>query len=422
MILAIVGTLYSMILLVLFLAKPRTAILFFFSTKFTVDLLWDSHLLPGVSVLRIVGTLFPVLLLFAAWPFRRSVVKHPLWLLMVIWVILNVIAGLWGIANSYWTFFPLAASPIGWMHVGDWFFRLLNHATALLLVPLFLNKNDHAMLARAIMISTTLPVLAGVWQIAAATPGVQDSFGLFPRVTGGYHDAGVMAIAMFAGCVFSFLNYRLSPDRKNRIWSMSHLVICSVVLYFTFTRSMWVSITMFFLLAFWLERRWRLVWTTVVIGLSIVFFLPMTVKRFEKELTFIQQPAKTENQDSELDKLGTGRIWLWKDAFGHFGKLDWISRIIGSGGSYGSHNQYIAVLLKNGMVGLSVFLSLLFRIGMVYQRQLSPIGLFGWSLFLTVTWLASLFLQPWDNQTFSVAFLAILGINLCPPYDGVGTT
>lgn len=425
MILAVIGILYAMILPVLFLVKPRTAILFFFSTKFTVDLMWDSHVLPGVSLLRIVGTLFPVLLFFAAWPFRRTIVKHPLWLLMVVWVILNVVAGLWGIANSHWSFFPLAASPIGWMHVGDWFFRVLNHASALLLVPVFLDRNDHPMLAKAIMVSTTLPALAGVWSIAAATPGfltdgIQDSFGLFPRLTGGYHDAGVMAMAMFAGCVFSFLHYRLSPGRQNRIWSLCHLVMCSVVLYFTFTRSMWISITVFFLVVFWLERRWSLLGTTVVIGLSVVFCLPMTARRFEKEWHFIQSPAKTESQQTEFDKLGTGRIWLWKDAFRHFGKLDWISRIVGSGGSYGSHNQYIAILLKNGIVGLSVFLHLLFRMGTGYPRQSSPSGYFGWSLFLTITLLTSMFLQPWDSQTFSAAFLAIIGINLRPLDDGAG--
>jgi O-antigen ligase len=119
---------------------------------------------------------------------------------------------------------------------------------------------------------------------------------------------------------------------------------------------------------------------------------------------------------------GTGRIGLWKIATDHYYRLDVVSKMIGSGGSYGSHNQYIAFLLKNGLIGLILLILFLY---MIYRRIKqtnnlihnikSPYYALILSMFISVTFLTNQFIQIWDHVSFDYFFWGLCGMIISKP-------
>lgn len=156
--------------------------------------------------------------------------------------------------------------------------------------------------------------------------------------------------------------------------------------------------------------------TIILIAIVIFTLIPLTQKRFERELSWIENGTDLTNY-KEIEKLGTGRIWLWNDARKHFLKLDMISKAIGSGGSYGSHNQYIAWLLRNGIIGLTVWLFFLYKTGNLLwikakEERTERFIPFIFVLFCAVIGIMNVFMQPWDNITFSYFFWGAIGLSL----------
>ncbi len=407
---------YVAALLLGILFKPKPAFLVLLATKFTVDLLWDFQLLPGLNPLKAVGAVLAVGILRLLWIGRGRIRRHPLGWLLVLVLVWNVLSALWGVANSHFLFFPLAASPIGWMHAADWFLRVVIQLGIVLVGPWLLETDrDHALAAGAVLVSTAVPTWIGCYQLLSGFAlHVADgpySVGLFTRLDGGYHDPGVLAIVMFTGVVMSvFLHQRSNGPILRRIIAV-YGILCAVNLYGTFSRTFWLTTAAFVVLFYVLDRKPKRALTAVAALLALALLVPSIAKRFEKEITFLRSPTQWSSDERAMGKLGTGRIWLWNDARRHFGELDVVSKIAGSGGSYGSHNQYISWLLRNGIVGLVLYGFLLARLfhaawkgrgrSVAGDRSTPNVLL---ALALCVCCVANLFLQPWDNMTFSLVW------------------
>ncbi|KAB2878366.1 hypothetical protein F9K33_13375 [bacterium] len=165
---------------------------------------------------------------------------------------------------------------------------------------------------------------------------------------------------------------------------------------------------------------------SIIITITVLIFtqVPLTQKRFERELVWIENTDKMTNSN-EIKRLGAGRMWLWNDARKHYLKMDVVSKIIGSGGSFGSHNQYIAWLLRNGVIGLTVWLFFLYKMGyfLWFKSKENRADLtltFVFVMFWVVTGIMNVFMQPWDNTTFSYFFWASVGLVVLESKTGGG--
>ncbi|MBL7996235.1 hypothetical protein JNM05_12770 [bacterium] len=170
----------------------------------------------------------------------------------------------------------------------------------------------------------------------------------------------------------------------------------------------------FLVLFFVFLKKYQILFAMIAAAILIFTLVPLTQKRFERELLWMEKTDKTTNLN-EIKRLGSGRIWLWNDARRHYMELDKLSMAIGSGGSFGSHNQYIAWLLRNGILGLTVWLVFLYKIGLFLRVKLKEnksvlIIIFVFVLFFVVTGIMNVFMQPWDNTTFSYFFWSSLGL------------
>lgn len=416
--------LYLFVLIFLSFVNFRRALLFFFASKFTIDIFWDYPIADGLNVLKITGFLFP-LFCFIYFLFKRPPIsKHPYWNILIVLFVLNLVASLWGIFNYRFEFFPIPHSPLTVRHILDWNLRFLNLMAVILIVPYIVNNlRDRIIFFRVFLISTTVPFVLSWYQFSfrsihsMMTRTTEPySVSLFQRLNAAYHDSGTLAIVMFTAIIISILLGLIELSKPLRIIYFIYSVLCGIILYFTFSRTLWISLTVFLILFFLLQKKY--IYLTAVVLTSVIIFatIPLTQKRFENELNWIENNHAGSNYD-DIEKLGTGRIWLWNDAKKHYFKLDWISKIIGSGGSFGSHNQYIAWLLRNGIIGLAVWLLFLYKLGYFLTNKFrrdpkDTAGLFASVLFFVVTGISNLFMQPWDNMTFTYFFWGTIGFTI----------
>lgn len=424
--LTVLIALYPVIWVLLFLWNPRAGLLFYFSTKLSIDLLWEQQIFHDWTILRVTGTLFPLLCL--GYVLRRGFrwPRGPMAVILLGLFAFNIISGLWGYLNSQYGFYDSPASPLTLEHILDWNMRFLTLVAAFVAAPhVFHDRQDTVAIAKAVILSTLIPLGWSLAQIADIrfadlnhVSGRVYDVSIFERIRAGYHDPGGLAMAMFAGVACGLFLYISESSSLLRRIVMVYCILSSVVLYFTFTRSLWLSMAVFsFLFLVFSRRRWLAVLSLVTISL-IIGLLPLTQKRFERELAFLKYPGGTLKDTVEVDKLGTGRVWLWKDALSHFEKLDPVSKMIGSGGAYGSHNQYIQWLLRNGLLGMGLYLLMtiqLVRISIQVHR--SPgrrrvITSFNLAIALTIVCVTSQFLQVWDHVTFSALFWTMVGLSV----------
>ncbi len=415
---------YPIAIIALYAYDPRRAFLIFFATKFTMDMFWSEAVVGHVTVLQVMGVVFPLLCLLFYFQNRPSLKDHALMMPIVAVTAMNIIASLWGYFNSRYEFFYLPASPLTFLKIADWNLRFTAQIAAVLIIPIvFKTAEDRALVFKAFLFSTIAPCLIGLFQVteismAQLILNVDHSYSasLFKRVQGFYHDAGTLSLVMFTAVILSAFLYFSESSRLFRLVYGVYFWMCNIVLYFTFTRTLWLGTAAFLILFLLVKKRYSLAagWIAGIVALTAI--VPMTAKRFEHELVFFSNYQFLTEHPDELKKLGGGRVWLWDDARKHYLRLDPVSKLVGSGGSYGSHNQYIAWLLKNGLIGFIFFLFFLYKVILQLKPRpendvfREPWIHFSLALFAVTVFLINLFSQPWDNTTFSIFFWSSIGI------------
>ena len=184
------------------------------------------------------------------------------------------------------------------------------------------------------------------------------------------------------------------------------------------SRGAWISLIFF---CFILLLHLPTIKSKSVAAMALLLLLinPVIWERFNKETKYLTNKFVTDKPTIDVTKLGSGRIWLWNDAIRHYTKLDLVSQLIGSGGYYGSHNQYIAWLLRNGILGLFMWLLFLY---LMYRKILTmnkPSRSLATALFLCICCVANMFSQPWDNFNISFIFWFLIGFNIIVSTDKV---
>lgn len=411
------------VILIYFIYYPRNALSIFFLLKFTIDLLWNYSLFGfSITPLHIWGILFLLLCIIYYFQNKPSFLKHPLTHTILILLLLNIISSIWGYINSYFEFFPLVASPLTLKNILDWNIRFLSLSASVLFLPLIFNKeNDFKFIIKIFVISTIIPNIAGfinyfnTLEKGKIYYDLPYSVTLFPRITSGYHDAAVYAIILFVSISGSFYLILQNKNNYYKILLSLYFIFSLFMLYNTYSRTIWLSFIFFVLTFFIIKKSY---WYSIVILIIIILFFilnPVVHKRFEREINYI---SNKNLNNLNIKMTGTGRVGLWQQAYDHYIKLDFVSNIIGTGGSYGSHNQYILWILRNGLVGLIFYLIFLYNIFFLLCKNLknqfysSTDTYFIFSLFFILISITSLFIQIWDNISFNYYFWGLLGITI----------
>lgn len=387
--------------------QPVVGILVLASTKFTIDSLWHAELGISFTPLQVLGLFIPIFFTWIWWRYRSDT-QLPGQNYLVLILISASVASIWGWINNRYILFPLAASPLNTLSFVGWNFRLY-HLIIPIAVAFVLPQLTLRSVSWAIVISAILPAMVGFVQgldavIHYGWDGL--NYSSATRLKGPYYDANTLAMVMFVACTASL--FLLSETTSSLLKTVACLAFLffATVLFFTYSRTFLVTLIFFIGLFSWkvpvLSVRLLSIATLVI----VVICTPLLQNRFARELGLIG------GNIHEMDKLAAGRVGLWQIAADHYIRLDWISKLIGSGGSYGSHNQYIAWILRQGLLGIILYLGWLTYIIRHLKGRTVRSSVYVWCMSLAIIAIANNFSQSWENSSVAMVYGLLLGIGL----------
>lgn len=177
--------------------------------------------------------------------------------------------------------------------------------------------------------------------------------------------AGVNGLAAFEAMVLSFLLGFFGFIKKwwTRILVAGMMATCVYCLLFTFSRGGYVALLAGMVVTGLFRSRW-LIAVALFIVLSWQSFLPVSVQER------INMTTEDVAEGQQLDSSAQDRLVLWHDALELFKRnpvtgtgFDTYSSMGRVGGYRDTHNYYVKVLAEMGIIGLLLYLSLLWTMG-----------------------------------------------------------
>lgn len=393
--------------------RPGLAILFFLSAKFSLDrvaqfTLDSSFFHSAAAIITLIGC---CIIIFRS---PGGGINQHLRTFIIFLLLANLVSAVWGLINSHFHFFALVNSPIRLNHALAWFGKVLS-----IIIPLLLGIHiqspdlNFRRILIAIVIGTIPASITGLTEIILNLIRLENISSLqwaaSWRISGGFHGPGTLGFTMLIGlcCAYYLLFFNLLSKKLYNYLLVAYGILSYIVLTCTITRISWLSLIFFFLILQFRSNAPIRVQTFLIF--IVLIFNPIMLSRFNKEFTYVFSTQVNKERPLSFNQLGSGRIWLWKDALAHYSKLDPVSKAIGSGGYFGSHNQYIAWLLRNGAIGLLIWLYFLFLIArFCVNKKFHQSFIF--ALFFMITLVTNMFSHPWDNFNISFIFWLLIGV------------
>lgn len=374
------GSFIALAMLIYLLNNPIQAIVIFICTKCLVDMLWFIKFpISGVelNLPRITGVLLPIaslliLIIFSKYKKLPRIDFGILAPLIIVFVLMNLLS--------------IFTSPNKVLAAGD-FFRVVGPFVFIFFGALYLTDLKKInKFVKYFLVFLTLAIASALLQqmdtissetlmgkVLHSTTAIGGGDSL-NRLTGLYFDPLSLTRYFLIGLPFLLLKIT-SPDTKNGKFLYFVLFLGVVyVIFFSFYRAMWIVFFIQLIGWFILQRKWKIVALITIggiIGIKTILASDM-LSSFWTPLTQLFNFS----ENTFTSALG-GRIGLWGIQLHHFSNSSWIERLFGNGlastisisekyipfhssrGTYASHNDFIRVLMENGLIGLGAYVSIL---------------------------------------------------------------
>jgi len=324
---------------------PTASLITFLFARMTIDLMWWLDAGLGLNFMELsTGGITVLLLAMCLHEFRR-VVRHPYFPAVVTWVGLLVLG---------------AIQQPELRVVAELMARFVSPFLVLLLVSIhFTDHRDRKKLFVAFLAGGAIPIVGGL--AAAATgqasdlqiDGYQRLRGLYSNIAD--HGLGMATFAMI-GTVW--LSHYRSGWRAVAL--VGYVVGACILLVLTYTRTPLVGLAMFIAVFFFLQGN-RRIFAALVVSLVLVLATNSIMQdRFSDFWDLFMVDA-----GRQMDRLGSGRIGIWRRSLVAFTDQPFLQIIVGNGlnGQYllagndhDSHNDYLSTLLQVGPLGLFIWL------------------------------------------------------------------
>jgi hypothetical protein len=356
-----------------------SALIILFLVKPTIDLTWSFRVNIGMSIspLHIAGVL--VLIYFGIQYIKYWHITAPYSIIFTIFIIVNIISIIIGI---FFYGFNLMA-------IMDIMIRIL--ASYLIYNVAFIagtiDRNiNYYKLIKAIMIGSSIAVLINFIGIKLGYGGVKEGAldalnGL--RERGLYYESGTMSnVAMFH-IIFSVLFLHMLEKNIKKlhiffwyIFSFTTIAICLYVIYLGLSRSVMLQLAIFTF--FYILLVQKVAGKIVLPSLIAIVLLGGVIQgdtydrllsRFQGDIEVFEE--SDENDDVEekegvslgkYEQLGNNRGKNWAEALTSIIDRTVIEIILGNFKTTEAHSDYVDVLSRNGIIGLIIYLFLLFAL------------------------------------------------------------
>ncbi len=343
----------TILILILFLARPWRGLLCFLLIRASLDIskdyfslyLTDSFRITGASALSFLLIIGGVLYILA---FRISFTRPPLAGLFLIFL-----------AVSLLHFFLVDDLPLSLME----FLRLFSAYLVYLLVWNFCRtERDLRILVNTVILSSLIPIGSGLFQVALERgqfiTGFIRTYGTFVHP----NPYAFYLIIILALAVNLFLYHRRRRPRFLLLGLICAALICVLL---SFTRTAWFGfLIIIFLAAFF--RQKKLLWIFFALVLIFGLLSPIRLRFYDLATSF--------------NSLAH-RLYIWKGGLEHLPRFPILGRGLGSFvlmDIFGepAHNDFLRVFFELGLLGLLIYLvlsgALLVRLFLLLRAPLSP--------------------------------------------------
>lgn len=352
--LVILSVVLIFIYFLLMISVPYRALYVCFLIKPIMDMSYSYSFAGGLTLGRILSVLVVFNMLF---------------------VIIKDIGNLFIVRGKYFVFIWILLSLLSFSMSGvidfvdglEALFRYMNFLLPFLAMP-FLIRRDVDLFFAIIALASILPIAIAVLQIGGFQIGYfENTIGSLVRARGFFHDIFTNRLYFLYGIVGSVYFIVNNNSIKIKIFSITLYLLSSLSMFFMFSKSGYIILTLFFiLLVVNLNLKFKFIAVIPVI-IAALFFLFISFDTitavYQKEINFILGNEK-------IERLFQGRVFGWKDALENWIESSALEKFFGQGAiASGMHNDFLRILVCNGLLGL--FLHILF-LGYIFVKLFFP--------------------------------------------------
>jgi len=292
------------------------------------------------------------------------------------------------------------------------------------------NHRDKLRIISIIWITTLLTGILSIIQYSMGTYAIDISQGV-ERFAGLYNDPGTPSYSAIMAIVFGTLYIELCKEHRElvpviaKIAFILTLLIAVFILKITVTKSALLMTIVFLVMWFGLYKRK----TYIIIPLLIFggYYLYSTSEAIQRRVApEVEFLTEGELSIERARPLGEGRIALWEILLTSYSQdYNFFQKLFGTGRNFGAHNQYIAYLMQVGVVGLTVFLIILFKfyrkLIYIYRKNRQP-EVYMTMLLLTLFALVGLAGHPFYYTTllwYLMILLSLINVDSTDSYGKV---
>lgn len=395
-----------LILVILVLTRIQkgmfAAFLVFVATKSIVDMFWDVKFGP-LSIMAFQGLMLPFLFL-PLFKQRKRMPKS--WLNN---------ASVYFIALSFGLFWGLFVSPLDTFQA---FVININVFLGFLLLPLLIQDKKHLnQFLLAMMICGVFPILVSMYQLQTGiTFQDRQTIGL-TRYVGLYHDAfpvrfyGLMSLISIL--VYQSVFRIKGVFLKGFMFFLSAGAFLSVYLVFSKAAVAILGFWIVLLLVFSKSRIKQ--GFSILVGLSVIFLVFGDAVSSNIEQLFSKEVGYQSGEVADVRYTLAGRGYIWDNYWNFWlNKQNVFFQWFGDGITRPAHNEYLRVLLTNGILGvlfLMIFVINIIRKSFKINKHLRVFGLMLFTMYL----IDSIGLVPGVYYYYNILVWGLFGLLLMKP-------
>jgi hypothetical protein len=354
----------SLIALVVLAVNPRLGVLALFVVRPLVDATWAEPFLFGLKLTEIVSAATPLIIVV-----RMCVDDSELGPLRG--MPLKWIWALWSL--DVVVFSSSIMFSEGLQDGANILLRHLNGLAGFYMLQAYCRDTDDLRRwAWAIAIAGLFPMATGAlegvtgahWKVTYGEDGVVRNIGM-------YHDAITIRYYALQTIMGLLLISALSQAKSSLLKTalLAYGLVAVFVVKGAYSKSGFITLgAWLFLWPFLLRHVKALGALAVGVVLAIIYYSTELMNSvgfvFGKEISALQGGVGVERTFS-------GRWPIWTEAIKEWQSYDSVAQVFGSGHvALGVHNDYLQILIHGGIVGLAIYVSLLFGAGVVIGRLL----------------------------------------------------
>ncbi|UCD84851.1 MAG: hypothetical protein JSU92_01300, partial [Deltaproteobacteria bacterium] len=349
---------FSLFIVLFSLIKPKNFVLLYFLIKPMVDWFAErgtTFMGTYVGPQHMAGILIPVLVMFYILIYKEDIGLMPMKWLLLTFVAINI--------YDYIIWENYSIQTFGWLA------RVIFPISFYFSIPYIVKeRSDILTLTKMVALSGIFPATMGFLQLAGVISYTRlpETFGVYTldRATGGYYDSFSFSLPIILA-IFSILFLFQYQKGKGETKGTNKLYVFLLIAYvsilaFTYHRVAYITLTIS--IGLWLiyNKHKKLLLLLIIL---IIFTLPVTSSFLTEFFADLYKPFLSESS-LPVGRAFHGRLGVWETVLSSYSRYSFSEKLLGKGiATRYSHNDFIRILLSNGICGLIVYLSILGTIG-----------------------------------------------------------